>query len=55
MKKNPRLKQFKRVNLGKIVFCLEEKLTMSWIEGYFVSQDLYGALLNNDSLKKSSK
>ena len=53
MKKNPRLKQSARVNSREdFVFAFEEEIDNALIEGYSQSQDLYGALLNNDSLKK---
>ena len=53
MKKNPRLKQSARVNSREdFVFAFEEEIDNVLIEGYSQSQDLYGALLNNDSLKK---
>ena len=53
MKKNPRLKQSARVNSREdFVFAFEEEIDNALIEGYSQSQDLYGALLNNDSFKK---
>ena len=53
MKKNPRLKQSARVNSREdFVFAFEEEIDNVLIEGYSQSQDLYGALLNNDSFKK---
>ena len=53
MKKNPRLKQSARVNSrDDFVFAFEEEIDNVLIEGYSQSQDLYGALLNNDSFKK---
>ena len=53
MKKNPRLKQSARVNSREdFVFTFEEEIDNALIEGYSQSQDLYGALLNNDSFKK---
>ena len=54
MKKNPRLKQSARVNSREdFIFAFEEEIDNALIEGYSQSQDLYGALLNNDSLKKN--
>ena len=53
MKKNPRLKQSARVNSREdFVFAFEEEIDNALIEGYSQSQDLFGALLNNDSFKK---
>ena len=53
MKKNPRLKQSARVNSREdFIFAFEEEIDNVLIEGYSQSQDLYGALLNNDSFKK---
>lgn len=53
MKKNPRLKQSARVNSREdFIFAFEEEIDNALIEGYSQSQDLFGALLNNDSFKK---
>ena len=53
MKKNPRLKQSARVNSREdFAFAFEEEIDNALIEGYSQSQDLFGALLNNDSFKK---
>ncbi len=53
LKKNPRLKQSAHVNSREdFKFAFEEEIDNALTEGYSQSQDLYGALLNNEAFKK---
>lgn len=53
LKKNARLKQSAHVNSREdFKFAFEEEIDNALTEGYSQSQDLFGALLNNEAFKK---
>lgn len=53
LKKNARLKQSAHVNSREdFKFAFEEEIDNALTEGYSQSQDLFGALLNNETFKK---
>lgn len=53
LKKNARLKQSAHVNSREdFKFAFEEEIENALTEGYSQSQDLFGALLNNETFKK---
>lgn len=53
LKKNTRLKQSAHVNSREdFKFAFEEEIDNALTEGYSQSQDLFGALLNNEAFKK---
>ncbi len=53
MKKNEKLKKSARVNnRADFKFTFEDEIDKALTDGYTQNQDIFGVLLNNDSLKK---